>query len=163
MAENGNSEFDRRTVSRARGAVSGCFVVFGTVIGTWFVHIPVVAARLHLDPAILGLALLSSGIGAVISQPLAGWLIGRVGSKVATAGFILAFAAVFPLPIIAWATPVLFVGAFLLGVAGGAANVAQNTQASEVEAARGRPTMSSFHGEAPSVSPRCHLPIIAVW
>jgi len=41
---------------------------------------------------------------------------------------------------------VLFVGAFALGVFGGAANVAINTQGTEVEAALGKPILSSFHG-----------------
>jgi MFS family permease len=39
----------------------------------------------------------------------------------------------------------LFVFCFMIGACWGGCNVAMNTQASEVEAARGRPTMSSFH------------------
>jgi MFS family permease len=49
-------------------------------------------------------------------------------------------------PILAPTVPLLFVGTFMLGFAGGAANVAINTQGTEIEALRGKPTLSSFHG-----------------
>ena len=52
----------------------------------------------------------------------------------------------FPLPILAGSFPFLLVTAFLFGAVTGGADVAVNTQASEIEKARGRPTMSSFHG-----------------
>jgi Major Facilitator Superfamily len=146
VVDEAESRFDRRILLRARVAVSGVFITFGLVIGTWLAHIPVVATRLHLEPALLGLALLAAGIGAVIAQPIAGLVIARLGSRSATTIFIVALAASLPLPIIAWVTPALFAGTFLLGLAGGSANVAMNTQASEVETARGRPTMSFFHG-----------------
>lgn len=130
----------------ARIAVSLCFLVFGLTIALWAVHIPVVVARLDVEPAVLGLALLTIGLGAVISQPVAGWLVGRVGSAPATVVFLPACVATVLVPIVSPTVTVLFFGTFLSGVATGAANVAINTQASEVETQRGRPTMSSFHG-----------------
>ena len=133
-------------VRRARLAVSAGFLIFGMTFAIWAVHIPIIAARLSLDPAILGLALLNIGLGGVISQPLTGWLVGRIGSARATTLFLPLCLAAVCVPVIAWSTPVLFVGTMLLGLAGGAANVAINTQASEIEALRGKPTMSAFHG-----------------
>ena len=133
-------------VRRARAAVSAGFFVFGLGFAIWAVHIPVIAARLALDPAILGLALLNIELGGVISQPLTGGLVARTGSRPAAAVFLLLFLATFVAPIVAWSTPALFVATFILGATAGAANVAVNTQASEIERARGRPTMSSFHG-----------------
>lgn len=131
---------------RARIAVSAAFFVFGMTFAIWAVHIPTVAARLSLDHAILGLALLNVGLGGVISQPLTGWLVARTGSRLPSIAFMLMQMIVFCLPIVAWNTWVLFAGTLALGLVGGAANVAINTQASEIERLRGKPTMSSFHG-----------------
>ena len=139
---SGNAE----RIVRARIAVSCGFFVFGLGFAIWAVHIPLIAARLGLDPAILGLALLNVGLGGVISQPLTGGLVARTGSRPAATVFLLVFLATFIAPAVAWSTPVFFVATFILGVTAGAANVAVNTQASEIERARGRPTMSSFHG-----------------
>ena len=133
-------------IVRARIAVSCGFFVFGLGFAIWAVHIPVIAERLSLDPAILGLALLNVGLGGIISQPLTGGLVARTGSRPAATVLLLVFLATFVAPIVAWSTPVFFVATFILGVTAGAANVAVNTQASEIERARGRPTMSSFHG-----------------
>jgi MFS family permease len=135
-----------RQVARARLAVSAGFFAFGLAFALWAVHIPVVAKRLELSPAVLGLALLNVGLGGVISQPITGWFVARTGSRPAATVLLLVFVVAFIAPIVAWSTPILFVGTFVFGAAAGACNVAINTQASEIERARGRPTMSWFHG-----------------
>jgi MFS family permease len=132
--------------ARARLAMSAGFFVFGLAWAIWAVHIPAIVLRLQLDPVLLGLALLGVGLGGVISQPLTGMLIARIGSQPAARLFLpLAVVAVL-LPIVAWNVGTLFVGTFLLGAIAGAANVAINTQASEIQTALGTPVMSSFHG-----------------
>lgn len=146
MIEASGGTLDPARLLRARIAVSLGFLMFGAGFGVWAVHIPVVAARLQLDPAILGLALLNVGLGGVISQPLMGWLIARTSSRPAAMALLPVFLVIVMTPILAWSTPALFVATLLLGLAGGANNVAINTQASEIEQARGKPTMSSFHG-----------------
>jgi fucose permease len=57
-----------------------------------------------------------------------------------------AYVALTPLPALAPSVPFLFAAAFFFGASMGALDVAMNTQASELETARGKPTMSSFHG-----------------
>jgi len=146
LAETSGTAAAAQQVVRARIAVGGGFFMFGLAFALWAVHIPVIAARLSLDPAVLGLALLNVGLGGVISQPLTGWLVARTGSRPAATVLLLVFLATFIAPIIAWSTPVFFLATLILGVTAGAYNVAINTQASEIERARGRPTMSSFHG-----------------
>lgn len=146
MAEISSDSPSVRRVAQARIAVSACFFMFGLGFALWAVHIPVVTQRLALDPAILGLALLNVGLGGVISQPLTGWLVARTGSRPAASVLMLVFQIAFLAPIVAWSTPVFFLATLILGLASGANNVAINTQASEIERARGRPTMSSFHG-----------------
>lgn len=133
-------------VRLARIAVSYSFFSFGIAFALWAVHIPVVASRLALDPATLGLALLNIGFGGIVSQLLAGWIVTRTGSRPAAIVLLLVFLVVFLAPIIAWSTPVFFASTLLFGLSTGAANVTLNTQASEIERARGQPTMSSFHG-----------------
>ncbi len=115
-------------------------------MGIWATHIPVVQARLGIDPGILGLALFVVAFGALLTMPLAGIALAHFGSRMPTAVLMIAFTALVPLPILAWSVPVFFISAFIFGTTIGAVDVSMNLQATEVEAARGRPTMSSFHG-----------------
>ncbi|MEO8669609.1 MAG: MFS transporter, partial [Bauldia sp.] len=135
-----------RQVVRARIAISVVFFMLGTGTGLWAVHIPLVTERLKVDPAILGLALFSMAIGAVISMPLTGWAVARFGSRLPTQVTVLYYIVTIALPILSPSVPFLFVTAFLFGAGLGSTDVAMNTQATELEKARGRPTMSSFHG-----------------
>ncbi|HVY21296.1 MAG TPA: MFS transporter [Bauldia sp.] len=137
---------DARMLVRARIAVSIAFLVMGTGAGLWGVHIPVVAERLGLAPATIGLGLLCAATGAVLNMPLTGAALTRLSSRPPTAALTLAFAVLTPFPILAPWPWFLFVSLFLWGAAMGGLDVAMNTQATEVEAARRKPTMSSFHG-----------------
>ncbi len=95
-------------VARARVASSAGFFLMGTCYGLWFVHIPVVTARLGLEPGILGLALLGAGLGAVIAQPVSGWIVSRVGSRLTTTAMLPALIIAFTLPILAPTVPLAF-------------------------------------------------------
>jgi len=133
-------------VRRARYAISTVFLLNGAGIGAWAVHVPTVQARAGFDTATLGLLLLTIAGGAMAAMPLCGALIARYGSRRLT----LASGLLFPLmmaALIAAPTPaLLFVLAFCFGAANGTLDVAMNANATEVEKARGVPTMSSFHG-----------------
>lgn len=133
-------------VRRARRAISTIFLLNGAGIGAWAVHVPTVQARAGFDTATLGLLLLTIAGGAMAAMPLCGALIARHGSRRLT----LASGLLFPLmmaALIAAPTPaLLFVLAFCFGAANGTLDVAMNANATDVEKARGVPTMSSFHG-----------------
>jgi MFS family permease len=131
---------------RSRVAVSTVFFLLGLGSGIWAVHIPLVQARLGIAPSILGFALFAMAIGAILAMPLTGWAIGRLGSRRPTAFLTIAFTLITPLPTMAPGVGSLFAAAWLFGFAMGGLDVAMNVQAAEVEAARRRPTMSSFHG-----------------
>ncbi len=133
-------------ILRARVGISLGFLFGGITLAVWAVHIPLVARRLDLQPGILGLALLCIGTGAFLPQPLVGVLVSRHGSRRISRILLPAFIAMMPLTVIAPTRPLLFLACFLLGCAGGSYNVAINTQGAELEAARGKPTMSWFHG-----------------
>ncbi len=146
MADTETRSADVKSCEQARIALSVSFFMWGVGFAVWAVYIPIIAARLMVDPAILGLALFNIGLGALISQPISAWLVSRIGSKKTLRVSMPVFMVAFMLPIIAWNTPLLFVATFILGFAVGINNVAINTQGSEIEKRRGQPTMSLFHG-----------------
>jgi len=135
-----------RSIDAARWAISTVFLLNGAGIGLWAAHVPTVQARMGIDTGMLSMVLLTIAGGALLAMPLMGGLTGRWGTRrmVLISGF--AFAAMTPLIMGAPSLPLLFIAAFLFGVSNGALDVAMNANASEVETARGLPTMSSFHG-----------------
>ncbi|SDB17088.1 MFS transporter [Bauldia litoralis] len=128
-----------------RIAVSVVFFLIGIGPGIWAVHIPLIQERLAINPAILGLALLTMAAGAVVSMPLSGWIVGRTGSRLPTAIGMIVYLIILPFPILSWTVPAFFVTLFVFGVLLGGLDVVANVQASEIETARQKPTMSSFH------------------
>ena len=140
------STINPRSIDAARWAISSVFLLNGAGIGLWAAHVPTVQARMNIDTGMLSMVLLTIAAGALLAMPLMGGLTGRWGTRrmVLLSGF--AFAAMTPLIMGAPSLPLLFFAAFLFGVSNGALDVAMNANASEVETARGLPTMSSFHG-----------------
>jgi MFS family permease len=84
-------------------------------------------------------------IGALIAQPTAGYMIGRVGSRTVTSVMALLFCAAIILPGLASSLPLLMAALFLVGAANGGLDVAMNAQAAIVERQYGRSIMNSFH------------------
>lgn len=134
------------TVHRARLAIFALFFITGIGAGVWAVHIPMIATHLHLDPGVLGLLLLSVGIGAIVSMPIASAIAARHGSRMICVITAFFYVATLPLPILAPTVALAFVAALLFGLAMGGLDVAANSHGTEVEAAYGKPTMSAFHG-----------------
>ena len=108
--------------------------------------VPYVKARLELDDAQLGLALLAFGGGSMLSMPFVGWLAHRLGNRVVIlgAGLLMCLA----LPALAEVSNVtMLIGTLLyFGVMLGAVDVAMNAYAVEVERRSGDRLMSGFHG-----------------
>ncbi|WP_222183128.1 MFS transporter [Geminicoccus harenae] len=133
-------------VGRNRLGTSAIFMINGTAIGLWAVHIPLIGTAQRIDEFMLGMMLLTVAAGAIAAMPAAGWLAGRYGADRATLGFAAGFVLVMSLPVLAPGLPSLFAAALLFGICNGGLDVAMNAQATDVERARARPTMSSFHG-----------------
>ncbi|UGQ45766.1 MFS transporter [Massilia endophytica] len=134
------------TVRAARWAVSTVFFLNGAGVGLWAAHVPVVQARAGIDTGVLGLMLLTIAAGAMSAMPLAGWLSARWGTRSVMLCSGLAFAVMTAVLTALSAVPLLFTAAFFFGASNGIMDVSMNANASEVETARGEPTMSSFHG-----------------
>lgn len=135
-----------RQLRMARLSVVGLFAINGLAFSNWFVRIPAVEEHLGLSTSALGLALLGTAVGPLVTMPLAGMLTPRFGSRrialVATLGLALATA----LPGNAPNAIGLFFAMALMGGSSGAMDVAMNAQGVEVERRAGRSLMSSFHG-----------------
>jgi MFS family permease len=134
------------SVRAARWAISSIFFLNGAGIGLWAAHVPVVQARAGLDTGVLGLLLLTIAAGAMSAMPLTGWLTARYSTRNITLCAGVVFAIMTALLTRSSGVLPLFLAAFAFGASNGAMDVAMNANASEVETARGAPTMSSFHG-----------------
>jgi MFS family permease len=134
------------TVNAARWAISAIFLLNGTAIGLWAAHVPLVQARAGIDTGTLGLLLLTIAGGAISVMPLSGWLAGRWGTRAVALGSASLLALTTALLMNVDGLAPLFLAAYAFGASNGVLDVSMNANASEVEAARGIPTMSSFHG-----------------
>ena len=136
----------RGDVGRARAAVVAYFVLAGFAFSAWAVRIPDVKNALGLDDATLGLTLLGTAAGSVVSMSASGWTIARFGSQRMTTTAALLACATLALPALVPSPPLLFAALFVFGAAYGTLDVAMNAQAAAVEERWGSPIMSSFHG-----------------
>ncbi len=134
-------------VRRATLAVYTVFILSGFAFASWAARIPQVRDALELSPRGLGLVLLATAIGSVVSMPLAGVVVARLGPArtVAVTSVVAAVGvatAAFGYRI--GVGPVV-VGLFLLGAGLGTWDVAMNVEGSAVEQRLGRAIMPRFH------------------
>jgi len=134
------------SIRRAWWATVVLFSVHGLIIATWVSRIPAVQSALGLNNGILGLTLLSSAVGAVSTIPLAGFLIGKFGSKKVCVVSSVAFCLSVTLMGVAFNAVSLAGGLFVFGGTAAVMDVAMNAQGVEVEREMRSPTMSRFHG-----------------
>lgn len=134
------------SLSAARWSISTVFLLNGAGIGLWAAHVPVVQARAGIDTATLSMVLLTIAAGALLAMPLMGGLSARWGTRRMTLLSGFAFAALLAVLMGVDDLRLLFLAAFAFGIGNGALDVAMNANASELEAARGIPTLSSIHG-----------------
>ena len=117
------------SLARARYAVGVIFFLNGAVLASWIPHIPEIKALHGLSDGRLGGVLLAMSAGAILAMPVAGTLIGRLGSRTMTTAAALIFALVLPLPIVSPNVPLLALSLFTLGAANGTLDVSMNAQA----------------------------------
>jgi hypothetical protein len=128
-----------------RAAIATIFALNGAMLGTWGARIPAIQDRLDVGPGGLAVALAGLAAGALIAMPPAGRAVSRHGSAavvrvaVGVLGLVLVLPAVMPTVALVTATT------FLMGLANGSLDVAQNAQGVEVERRAGRAIFSSMH------------------
>ncbi|MEU0914676.1 MFS transporter [Streptomyces althioticus] len=134
-----------RSLLGARVATYVYFVLCGTLMGAWVVHIPVAEERVGISHATLGGLLVLLGLGAFAGMQVAGPLTDRLGARVVVPATAVLCGASLVLPGLADG-PWSLAGALLVfGACNGALDVSMNAHAVYVEKAYGRPVMSGFH------------------
>ncbi|MFE5186591.1 MFS transporter [Streptomyces sp. NPDC056628] len=134
-----------RSLLGARVATYVYFVLCGTLMGAWVVHIPVVEERVGVSHATLGGLLVLLGLGAFAGMQVAGPLTDRLGARVVVPATGVLCGAALVLPALA-NDPWTLAGALLVfGFCNGGLDVSMNAHAVHVEKAYGRPVMSGFH------------------
>lgn len=134
-----------RRLATAAWALRLQFFVTGALFATWGVHVPTVKAHYGLGEQSLAIAMLASGVGALLALTQAGRVIARFGPRgVAAVTGVLCATGVSLLIV-----PNVYVGLVLLlmlfGATGSLFDVAINAEATEIEHRAGRPLMSGFH------------------
>ncbi|WP_240647945.1 MFS transporter [Pararobbsia silviterrae] len=131
---------------RARLASMGLFFTAGWVFASWGVHVPTVKEKFGLDDAQLSVALFAVAGGSIVAMPKIGKWAARVGTRAAcTVGGLGACIATSLILLMPWYWPVVVLLA-MYGALGAALDVSMNTEAADVEAALGKPIVSSLHG-----------------
>ena len=135
----------RLAATRSVVAVALLFGVNGLIIGGYGGALPSIRERLDITTTQIAVLLFSAGVAAIVAMQIGGRLSDSVGARqvaLAALPVLIAAACVF-----AFATvfPVAIVGAVLLGLGNGSIDVAMNAIGVQVEAARAKPIMSTFH------------------
>ena len=131
---------------RARWAVAAIFLVNGFMTGSWAPQIPLVVSRLGITESTFGLLILCFGIGALVSMPWCGWMVGRYGERGVLRLFSLLQGAGLLLVVLAPSVPVTAAAMLIFGALIGCTDVAMNAATVTVERRMGKAIMSSMHG-----------------
>lgn len=137
---------EKTVIRRAWWATVVLFLLHGLIVSTWVSRIPAIQVSLHLKNGVLGLALLSMALGAVITIPFVGALVNRFGSRNTSIWATVFLCAALVGPALARSAAPLGIALFILGGTAAAMDVAMNAQGVEVEKRLGAATMSRFHG-----------------
>jgi MFS family permease len=126
-------------------AVAMLFAVNGLIIGGYGGALPSIRERLGIDATQIAVMLFSAGLAGIASMQVGGRLADVIGARtVALTALPLLIAGAVTLAF-GTAYQTALVGAVLLGLGNGAMDVAMNALGVQVEAARRRPIMSTFH------------------
>lgn len=129
-----------------RAAVAAMFFMTGLCFSSWASRIATIQQKLSLSDAELGGVLFALPVGLMLSLPLSGWAVTKIGSRRLLAVALITYGLM--LITLGAATEVyqLVICLVLFGLASNATNISVNTQAVATEALYKKPIMASFHG-----------------
>jgi MFS family permease len=129
-----------------RIAVGAIFFIYGLCFASWASRIPSIQQQLGLSETELGVVLFTLPVGLMLSLPIAGWLVAKVGSRRVVVISAMVYASTLVTLGLAQNIWQLVAGLFLFGLSGNMVNISVNTQAVNVESLYEKPIMASFHG-----------------
>lgn len=135
----------RRALAAPAVAIGVVFLVNGLAYGSWVARLPEVREALDIDDATLGLTLLGAGVGGTVMSLVSGRIVDRVGSRHAVIATSVALSLLIPAVAVAPSAPVLFGALVAIGAIDGLTDVAQNSQALEVQARVARSILTRMH------------------
>jgi MFS family permease len=129
-----------------RRAVAAMFFMAGLCFSSWASRTETIQQKLALSDAGFGLVLFALPVGLMLSLPLAGWAVTKVGSrKVLAVALSLYGISLIGLGLVN-SVFLLVVNLILFGMASNSVNISVNTQAVATELLYTKPIMASFHG-----------------
>lgn len=135
-----------QTARTHRIAIAIAFFIYGLCFASWASRIPDIKSMLNLSEGQLGLVLFALPIGTLISLPVSGWVIGKLGSK----QIVLIAATFYALILVGigyWNDMYsLMANLVFFGTAGNLLNISVNTQAVALGRHYKKPIMGAFHG-----------------
>lgn len=138
-----------RPALHARTVVYVVFGLNGAAFSNWMARVPAVRDALHFSPGQIGLLLLAVSAASVLTMPMTGMVVGRIGPRATIgAGAVLMCAGLSAAGIGAQAlgsVPVVAAGLFVLGVGNSGWDVAMNVAGADVEQRLHRSIMPRFH------------------
>lgn len=131
---------------KARWACSAIFWAHGCLFGLWATLIPILKDKFQINPAVLGMVLLSLAGGGLVAIRAASWLIRPYpAAHLLKVGGLLASLMMILLPWIP-TVPLLSFGLFFMGCGLGLTDQMMNSQSLVIERLAQKRIVSSFHG-----------------
>lgn len=134
------------TRNRRNIAISSMFFMLGLCFGSLSTRMATIKGELSLSDGVFGSVLFAMSAGVVLSLPISGWIIAKLGSRNVGVAAIAANATL--LVLLPFASNVYQLSAllFLSGFSYSAVNISNNTQASLSEAISKKTELPFFHG-----------------
>ncbi len=137
-----------RAVERASLAVFAVFFLNGFNFATWAARLPATRDGLDFSPAQMGLLLLVGSAGSLVSLPLSGMVVERLGARRTVAVFAAVNASGLTVASVGVAlgqVVVVALGLVLFGVGTGVWDASMNVEGAAVEQHLGRTVMPRYH------------------
>lgn len=126
--------------------IRSIFGLQSLAFGAWLPRIPEVKDALGMSPSVLALVLLGMPLGVMVTLPLAGRVVGRLGPATALLWLFPPYLLGLGLLAFAPSPLALFAALVFVGVLMALVELAQNLLADGIEKTTGRMIMSSCHG-----------------